>query len=361
MTDKLIEDIVVAGPTRCYRVANAQGKTWILPARNMRTAMALYQPGGRNGKLLKAWLPRLHRVPGVCRYLHAEVLQADLRDDIRRAIADAFGVSDFEWALFGGTPSVHQKITIQIFNGKQLLGYVKLTTSPEIAPYFRHEQEVLGRLEGLSVPRVLMCGKVGGVDIFIQTTRKTLKSKEVHAWTDAHSRFVEQLYRSTAQEVAFADSDYRQVLMAIDPYLPLLPDHQRETIVEARDAVLREYDGKTMTFSVYQGDFTPWNMVVNPDGLFVFDWEYSRVTYPQGLDRWHFIVQTAIFERVLTHDDIEAMLRPHFGDPTLRLYLLDVICRFTVRERGRFPRCMGHSMDLWCRLLRSSIQVSPKG
>lgn len=36
-----------------YKLVNGDGKVWLMPARNMRIAMNLYQPSGIKGKLLK--------------------------------------------------------------------------------------------------------------------------------------------------------------------------------------------------------------------------------------------------------------------------------------------------------------------
>lgn len=360
MINQLIDEILVPGVTRVYRLTNAEGKEWVMPARNMRTGMALYQPGAVNGRRLKRFFPLLHRIPGVAKAIHADTMRIDLLPELRELIAACFGVGDFEWSLFGGTPCVHQKITMQIYRGKQLLGYVKVTGTDEVGELFDHEQKALALLESaerkagrsLRHPRILFNGWCAGVRVFIQTTEKTLSSREIHTWEKPHARFVTELADLTRRTMPFAETDFARVLADIDPYLCEIPADQAAVIRAKRAEVLALMAGKDMDVVLYHGDFTPWNMVVLPGGdLFVFDWEYSRLSYPEGLDRWHYVVQTAIFERTLTHDRIVAMLQPHFGDPTLKLYLLDVICHFTVREKGHFPRCMGRSMALWCRLL----------
>ena len=55
-----------------YRFSNSDGKVWLMPVRNMRIAMNLYQPSGRNGKAMKALFPWLHRVPLVRKAAHAQ-------------------------------------------------------------------------------------------------------------------------------------------------------------------------------------------------------------------------------------------------------------------------------------------------
>ena len=42
---------------RFCHFSNPDGKAWIVPVKNMRVALNLYQPSGIKGKLVKALLP----------------------------------------------------------------------------------------------------------------------------------------------------------------------------------------------------------------------------------------------------------------------------------------------------------------
>lgn len=115
-----------------YSFANAEGKRWWMPARHMAIAMNLYQPSGVKGKLLKEGLPWLHWNPIVRKVLHTERLQLKLGDELKELLERVFGQQDLEFAIFGGTPCVHQKITIQVSQKECILGYVKVTESEDI-------------------------------------------------------------------------------------------------------------------------------------------------------------------------------------------------------------------------------------
>lgn len=357
-----IDRILIAGSQRVYAIRNAHGKEWIMPARNMRTAMALYQPGSTNGRRLKRWFPLLHRVSAVRRRMKVETRKVQLLPELHDAIASAFGTEKFEWSIFGGTPCVHQKITLQVFSGKQLLGYVKLTESDEIRRLFDHERHVLDTLSiaereagrNIAHPEILCCGRLGasGIHALMQTTSKTLDSIEQHTWTGAHTAYTDVLFSITSHPVRYEASDFYRVIHDIDPYLPYLSADKQEIIRRRRAEVDRDMTAKILPMGIFHGDFTPWNMVVLRSGeLFAFDWEYSHLSYPTGLDRWHFIIQTAIFESSLSHDQIIGMLSSHYNDPTLKHYLLSVISHFTIRERGQFSGDLEQSLELWCRIL----------
>ena len=52
-----------------------------------------------------------------------------------------------------------------------------------------------------------------------------------------------------------------------------------------------------LAFGRWHGDWVAWNMAVAPDGLYVWDWEYSRPARPFGFDLLHFFFQDAFVVR----------------------------------------------------------------
>ena len=80
------------------------------------------------------------------------------------------------------------------------------------------------------------------------------------------------------------------------------------------------------------------------------------MTYPLMLDRYHFFTQTAIFEKHWQADDIINFLQSQEGKDFNRedytLYLLDVIARFILREKGHIKGDVARSMKIWGELLK---------
>ena len=52
-----------------------------------------------------------------------------------------------------------------------------------------------------------------------------------------------------------------------------------------------------LAFGRWHGDWVAWNMALAPDGLYVWDWEYSRPARPFGFDLLHFFFQDAFVVR----------------------------------------------------------------
>lgn len=357
--DKLLD---FSGGEKFYRFGNADGKFWIVPARNMRTAMNLYQPSGRKGKMVKRLLPCLHLFAPVRKVIKAETLHCRLNCELHNLLCKVFDVQKIEFAIFEGTPSVHQKITMQLSQGNRILGYCKLSTNNEIKVLFEKESDILTRLAECGVkniPQALHCGTLkSGMHIFVQSTAKSVSSRVIHEWSDLHEDFLSQLHDKTKQRITFEESDYYSTLLSLEKHMDWLPDNiGKETIANAIAAIKQEYCGREVEFSAYHGDFTPWNMFVENDQLFVFDFEYSAMSYPPGLDWYHFFTQTAIFEKNWGADDITAFIENgncKWIDKLLyKIYLLDMASRFTIRENGKVNGEAAKPFKLWGKILES--------
>ena len=343
-----------------YRLSNSEGKQWLIPARNMRVALNIYQPTGRNGKLLKSLFPLLHRIPLVRKAIGAQIERCKLNDEINDLLESVFNHRQLEFAVFFGTPCVHQKITVQISRQDRILGYFKISDNPEIASLFRHEAAILDELydKGVrNIPKSLYCGKLNdGRAIFVQSTVKSGSSEVMEHWSPMHDEFVGTLYRKTHKTVRFETSDYFRTLTELRNRMEWLPDYMNVGMITAAiDDIISGWQGKDVDYSAYHGDFTPWNTFAEAGRLFVFDWEYAGLSYPPMLDRYHFFTQTAIFKRHATAEDIIRFLQTDEAGwvdrQTYKLYLIEIIARFTLREKGNICGNLEGSMKIWGTLL----------
>lgn len=346
---------------RFCNFSNPDGKAWIIPVKNMRVALNLYQPSGIKGKLLKALLPLLHWMAPVKKAINGKEVRCALQNELHSKLCDIFGCEDIEYSIFCGTPSVHQKTTIQLSRGKEILGYCKATDSDDIMALFKKESDTLAHLhkQGVEdIPRPLFCGTLSnGLHIFVQSTKKSTRSLVVHRWGALQEEFLATLYKKTVTKTAFDDSDYCRSLLALQEHIAWLPcSVDREKIAGITAGELARNSSKDVEYSAFHGDFTPWNMFVESGGLFVFDFEYAALTYPPGLDRYHFEMQTAIYEKHLDANGIIALLQQceWCDKESLRCYLLDIISRFTMREKGPVQGAAAQPIELWCYILMNA-------
>jgi len=352
-----IDSLLSDGNQLFYKFTNSDRKTWLIPKRNMATALELYQPSGLKGLILKDLFPLFHWVPLARKVIHASKHSYTLDQEILGVAKQSFGEENVEYSIFGGTPSVHQKITIQFFNGKKILGYGKITDNQEVEKLFVKEQAMLDylRKQGITgIPKCLSVKRLAnGMTIFLQTTEKRRKSFSPQKWSDLHYEFLDKFTAQTTVPVLFGESDYYYMLMELTRVLPSLPNEYKTVISRAINMVHNEFGMRSYEFSAYHGDFTPWNMFVNGNSLFVFDWEYGELTYPPMLDRYHFFVQQYIHVEHLSAGEIYNRIHgKEWYDPKIfRCYLLDIISRFVSREKGGMSGDLSRMLEIWTKLL----------
>ncbi|MFH5886176.1 hypothetical protein ACG2F4_17845 [Halalkalibaculum sp. DA3122] len=326
--------------------SNSDDKQWVIPQRNIKTGLNLYQPSSLKGKLLKRWLPSLKNIDLVQSVIGIEERQYALSEELEVLFQKLFGIENIEFSVFGGTPSVHQKMTIQIFSEDRILGYCKVSNNTEIKKIFRHEKGILDELKqkGIEqVPECLFCGNFKeDIDLFVQTTAKTNASKTIHQWEDQHSFFLKELHEKTRRQLPFGETAFARMLDKLSQQLSRVSAVEGTVLKKGIEQVRDHYEGREVMFSMFHGDFTPWNMFVEEGELFVFDWEYAKRTCPPFMDRFHFFTQTAIFEKKMTGQeifDIYQSIKKYFlkyiNNPDLifQCYLLTVVSQYLERNK----------------------------
>lgn len=297
MNKPLCETVLkIGGGIGYYQMANASGKVWFMPLKAFRMGMMLYHPGSWRGKVFKNLCLWFHNVP-VCKNFFGKQISLQLQSELLLTINKLFHVGNLDLAIFCGTPSVHQKITIQVSSQKQVLGYVKVSDQLEIGNIFEHEKTVLDtmHLKGIShIPVCKYCGKMSnGLYLFVQDAEKSQRMKHVISFSPLHRDILDVWKVQTQQTVLFEDTDFAKYLQNLSMYLDgFLPDDQ--PLIEKCLASIQQYYGTgEVTFSLYHGDFTPWNSYVVSKAVYAFDFEYARWLCPPYMDVCHFILQSA--------------------------------------------------------------------
>lgn len=353
-----------AGNKLFYRIENADRKVWIIPDINCRLALQLYQPSNLNGKLLKSCFPVIKRFSFVRDALGISVHKYGIQPFLFDFLCKLYKVKNVEIALFCGTPSVHQKITMQVTDGSKILGYCKISDKEEVKALFQHKESILKTLYDEGITNIPQCFYNGVLQdethIFVQTSAKTKNSKVLHQLSAIHWNFLNHLHQKTKKSLPFEETDFYQALQLLKGNLTRCPSVDISGVTLAITRAEEFYKGKQVEFSFYHSDFTPWNMFVEKSALFVFDWEYAKRTFPPFLDAFHFFTQVCIFEQHKNGEAIMAAYRAgrnifskYFDNPdfSYQCYLLSIISFYLDRDKEQVIDNIGNSLDIWLHLI----------
>lgn len=286
--------------SKFYKIQNADGKCWWMPVRGMRVGLALYQPSGWKGRMLKRWLPWLHWSRLVRKALRIEKTEWVMPEEVRKVVCEAFGVREFDFAVFGGK----LKDVLQVWDKKNtILGYCKITKEKDVFDRFVYECDYLKWLDACGVtniPKGLYVGELtNGLCVFVQDTTKKCIFKIDHFLTEKQVDFIRKMNDKTKCSCRFEDTDFAKsidYLVGVDE----LPDAHKDIVLEVKQKIVTYFSNNKVEFAAYHADFTPWNSYVQDDELYVFDFEYSKKKYPKHLDLFHYITQIALLEKHLS-------------------------------------------------------------
>ena len=359
--DKILD---FTGRKKFYRFGNADGKYWIVPALGMRTAMNLYQPSGIKGKMVKALLPWLHRFAHVRKAIKAEGVNCRLNSELHSLLCRVFGVKEIEFAIFEGTPSASQKITIQINTRDKILGYCKVSGEKKIFELFEKEYNNLCWLSQRGVkgiPQPLYCGKFNSVFLFIQSTNKSKSSKISHKLTKQHIEFVNEINKVTSTKIPLEKSDFYNDIIYLESISDKIRKEEKPIFEQGIRHIKEHYKTNhgNNTFSFTHGDFTPWNMYLENGDLQVFDFEFAARTFPPRMDLIHFTLQTWILKEKLRSNEIYTNLKTFkkeygLSDTLTICYLIHILSFYFKLYNGKFDT-KDNGYIIWCSLLKKQL------
>lgn len=314
---------------------NRDGKQWLIPLRNMAIGLEIYEPSGIKGKILKKCLPVVTRFGVNKGFRQFDFCNVELEGELKTLLDSIY--QHYEFSIFCGTPSTDQKLTIQIFSSREILGYCKIGTSERVHELFKHERDILEILHDCNINHVPRCKGVFDLDkatrVFIQTTEKKPSAKIEHNFGPKQKAFLDMLFERTRKDIAFEKTDYYSSILFLKQNIKLLKQEYQKVVTQAVDALLSKYKGQHVLWGMCHRDFTPWNTCMVDDQLFVFDFEYALRYAPPEIDRWHFFVQTLYYEKKLDPNEIaHEFLKKHSDKKNdFELYLLDNISMYLMR------------------------------
>jgi hypothetical protein len=270
-------------------------------------------------------------------------------------LREVFPGDGVAFALSLGTPGRHHKQTILAMDpAGKAIAYVKIGRTGDTVRLLRNEEEVCRALgtSGLKgVPRVLHAGFWNGRYLVAFAASPSASGQSSTGMTSRHVEFLVELYRVHCTSAASAWSEYLGGLRSRIERLATRGFTFYARLLEEALLGCERPGAAGVTLCMSHGDFTPWNVEVNRDGLFVWDWEYGRSAAPVGWDLFHFIVQRGVlighrppprlYRAVTERGPTRRVIETYFGsvgvdsrliEASFTLYLVDILSRYLWRD-----------------------------
>lgn len=200
----------------------------------------------------------------------------------------------------GANGYYYQKFTAQIMERKRgTIAYAKIASSGQARKRVEDESRALKELEALTLsrmkaPRSIFYGAMEGTGdaVLVQTPPPPGFSEIERGFDERHALALSELFEKTRSGVKGS-----AVLKKLDESLKRIESARkgRKRLFDAVESGLSKLrptlEGKELRFGLSHGDFTPWNIYLKGEEMFVFDWELAKIRAPLW-DVYNFIVHS---------------------------------------------------------------------
>jgi len=289
---------------------------WLIPTNPIlaKKAWDLYLPYGFFGKMSKNAFRLLSSI-GFFAQNRLTPEATEVSEKLRNCIEDTLKRNDFALAISAGTPGPYITAMIVASDGTTL-GYLKLGTTLPAIERIKHEASTLKRikLNGhksdtiLRVPQCLFDGKLDSAYFLVQSPPPSSGKSEGDRFNKYYADLLCTIIKGRIEKKKFIESHFcRKLKDGIHNY----PLSFQELLLGGLQNLGKHIGNEDVAFALSHGDFTPWNILWNEDGAFIFDWESACLEAPVGIDLVHFLFQTGF------------LLRKFRGDKLLRFMIYE--------------------------------------
>lgn len=219
---------------------------------------------------------------------------------LEHALQTALGTSNFELAMSTGTPGPARKPTISVLDPQgNWLAFVKLSCSPMSRVLVEHEAHCLrylNRVPSLAshVPELLFASDIEGT--FAAAQRALPGEMPGCEMTVEHAVLLEVM-RGRREKPA----NQTEFLNTLSERIADI-DHPDSGYGRALALIRLALQGVAIPRTIVHGDFTPWNLRKQEDGLSVFDWEYAQLDGLPLIDEMQYRLQSGLLLRGWNED-----------------------------------------------------------
>jgi hypothetical protein len=286
------------------------GRMFLIPLESSRAtieALGIYHPQTPRARLAKSLFAVGLRL-GIGRRLLPRVqwVAWNHPDTTRRSttslllyLEKVLGRNGLRVAISCGKPGPNRKPVLQVLTSQgETLAYVKVASSRLSDTLVQREVGVLEYLARRSLhsftsPIVLHSGRWNGRELVIQSapmgrTKAVPRDVRLHYFDVPN-----ELATLHTQWVPLEESDFWNDLLRRIGEISH-SDHVN-TLERVARKVAESLKGQPLPFHFSHGDFTSWNIKLNGEKLFVFDWEYARKAALPAHDIFHFHFQEMWF------------------------------------------------------------------
>lgn len=269
---------------------------WLLPMNSHACAVRAAEvivPHSRRAKVAKAALRVLIASGGLSSLSPQLTISADAEPRWLEMISELAATKDASIAFAFGTPGLFRKLTLLVMHpNSEPLAYIKLPMTSQAGDRIAREGEVLNQL-GTSflrpyVPQVLHSGAWRGMNALSITAGPAVLAPV--RFGELHLKLLQQIWKVRPTQRT-GDEIIALVRAALQRVLMTFPEQIAALCCNALECAKALLHSVVVPCGLMHGDFAPWNLRRQGEGLYAFDWESAQWDVPIVWDIAHYTTQ----------------------------------------------------------------------
>ena len=297
-----------------YFVPNPDGTIrWIYPKSLKKPSfLSFYSTSSTRAKIL-ASIFRLSFYFRLNKKIGIEVFKDSIIDKILKQYKDS------NYSIFTGTIGINRKAIIELNQNNSTKYFVKVALTEQSKDLVNNEKETLNELNKYQYQSLIIPKIIESDENYITIDNIAPKNQtQSSSLNEIHLNALDEIYSKTVENKSIKDSTYFEVIkenldeLSNTSLNKNFDKNKIEILIKNMKIILESLNSeKEISFAYGHNDFTPWNMFIENDHLYLFDWELAKKDIVLLYDFFHFIFQSqilisksdykTIFEVITTH------------------------------------------------------------
>ena len=290
-----------------------KNKRWIFPS-NLEepTFLNLYNTNSIKGKLYKILVMIVFKLK-LQKYFVSGTMKGDLESKYKKIIEEL----DYDsYSIFAGTAGENRKIIIEVNKNNITKYFVKIPTTSSAEELVAMEKKNIKYLEQFNFQVFNYPKNINNYGNVICISN--IKPKNIvndNGFSSIHFLALNELYINTLENLLV--SKIESIQSSIICIKELDKDNKlKVSLLKVQKLFISKEDDIVVSFA--HCDFTPWNMYLTKDKLYIYDWELASERTPLLFDFFHYIFQEAVLIKHQNYQDIKQKLKGFLNSQELK-------------------------------------------
>jgi hypothetical protein len=293
-----------------------KNKRWIFPT-NLETPtfLNLYNTNSWKGNLYKILVKIVFKLK-LQKYFVSGTMKGDLEIKYKKIIEE---LECDNYSIFTGTVGENRKQIIEVNKNNTTKYFIKIPTTPSAEKLVMNEKKNIKYLEQFNFQVFNYPKNMNDYDdVIVLSNIKPKYIVKDNGFSSIHFLALGELYTNISKNSPISKIELFQSSIEYIDYLDKTNKLGINLLKVQKFLISKETD---IVVSFAHCDFTPWNMYLTDNKLYIYDWELANQNTPILFDFFHYIFQEGVLIKHQSYQEIKNELKVFLNNKELKMII----------------------------------------